>query len=214
MKQNSPKNNALPENPSLETILKHVEGNNDFQTELNNHFSSSYQKALFIMSDLVWKKYRNQSLTEVRAHMNDAAFHLYVAYQAIGCAQSGGWAVGVFGNTPQLIPFIPDAFEDLGWGTAVEAFNRTVDAFPEGTIFNLNDKDYIDILNFIENPRRKIEHPKLLQYSKTEREQYCHNYEQCIVRLEEITDALWVDNKEWSIITHYYNDNLQKRIWE
>lgn len=184
---------------------------------IDGYHMSPIEKALFLLCDLIFlHKSIYTPLTTIKDELSSEAFILYVTFQTIGCVNGDGWAYGVFGNMPQLVPYIPDSLEELGYKKVPEAIRNTVSVFPEHTNFLFDDEECIDVLNFIENPRRKIDNPnpKLEKYTKEEREQFCRNYHHSLEKIEEVEDEIWNENDEWSAVFKYYNDNLDKKIWK
>lgn len=189
---------------------------NQVLKEIDLEFETTpHENALFLLSDLI---YLNESiytpLSDIKNELSSEAFTLYITFQTVGCVNGDGWTFGIFGNMPQLVPYLPDEFEKLGYKKVPEAIRNTINVFPENTNFLFDNEEYIDVLNFMENSRRKVDNPKLKKYTKKEREQFCSNYHNSLKQIENIEDEIWSGTNEWKGIIRYYNDNLEKRIWK
>lgn len=173
------------------------------------------QKALDLLEDVVWYHTKDYpALNQLKDSLNPQAFNLFVAHQTIGCVYADGWAFGVFGNNPALVPHISEAFAALNGPQLAAAMQKAISVFPADTTFLFNDDSYIATLNFIENPRRKITDARLAQYSQAEREQFCANYQKALAVLENATEALFGYGKKWQFLEKFYQENLGLRVWK
>ncbi|WP_196892179.1 hypothetical protein [Aureivirga marina] len=176
---------------------------------------SPYEKALFSLSELLFSEHSIYTpLEEFKNILTEEAFTLYISFQTIGNVNSDGWAFGIFGNMPQLVPFIPESFEKLGYSKIPQAIRETIHVFPKNTKFLFDNQEYIDVLNFIENPKRKINNPKLEKFSTEERKQFSQNYHNSLDEIEKVESEIWNQNSEWEHVFNYYNQNLKKKVWK
>jgi len=154
------------------------------------------------------KVYHN--LEELKDKIAPEIFNLFVVFQVDGIVQGDGWGIGLFGNTPQFVPYVFQAFKAVGLDDLANDIQSAIHAFPPKTTFNNQEDAYIDVLNFIENPRRKITNTELLNYTKEEREKYHLAYNHALYDLEE-TLQLQVDF--WDIVKTYFHQNINQVIY-
>lgn len=154
------------------------------------------------------KAYYN--LKELKDKITPEIFNLFVVFQVDGMVQGDGWGIGLFGNTPQFVPFAFQAFQAVGLDDLANDIQSAIHAFPPNTTFNNQEDAYIDVLNFIENPRRKITNSELLKYTKEEREKFHLAYNHALNDLEE---TLQLQTDFWDIVKAYFHQNLNQVIY-
>lgn len=116
-------------------------------------------------------------------------FNLYIAYLAMSIWKGDGWG-SVFAENHALVPYLAEAMNAVGLSGISKAVEQTVSTFPVWTDFSDGETIY-DIINFMENPRRKIDNEVLLKISREEREQMCSNYKDALHELDELASPLW-----------------------
>lgn len=84
------------------------------------------------------KAYNN--LEELKDHIAPEIFNLFVVFQVDGIVQDDGWGIGLFGNTPQFVPFAFQAFKTVGLDDLANHIQSAIHAFPPNTTFN-NQED-------------------------------------------------------------------------
>ena len=172
-----------------------------------------HEKALFLLSELAYiNKSAYTPLSEIKNELSTEVFNLYVTFRTTGCVKGDGWAFGIFGNMPQLVPFIPESMNILGYKKTAKAVSDVINVFPEETCFLFDDNDYTDVLNFIENPKRKVSNPKLEKYTKEERETFCSNYHDSLCKLEDAGSEILSD--EPNKLYTYFDNNSDVKVWK
>jgi hypothetical protein len=111
------------------------------------------EDALLKISDTI---FLNEPIHIIKEKATEAAFTIFVGVQIIGCWKSGGWAVGVFGNFPEIVPYACETLAALGLHDVSVKVSEIKEAFPEGTDFTQNDQAYCDVINFLEGHDRYI----------------------------------------------------------
>ncbi|MGB1295551.1 MAG: hypothetical protein ACPG6V_08725 [Flavobacteriales bacterium] len=154
------------------------------------------------------KAYHN--LEELKDKIAPEIFNLFVVFQVDGIVQADGWGIGLFGNTPQFVPYVFQAFQAVGLDDLANDIQSVIHAFPSNTTFNNQEDAYIDVLNFMENPRRKITNPELLKYTKEEREKYHLAYIHALYDLEE---TLQLQADFWDIVKAYFHQNINQVVY-
>ncbi|WP_264551879.1 hypothetical protein [Flavobacterium sp. N2038] len=184
--------------------------------EILNGISIETEEALLEISDEISIK---ESIGEIKNKATLEAFTIFIGVQTIGCWKSGGWATGIFGNYPEIVPYIPSAMKSLQLENVAQLVEKAIHLFPEKTDFTENDQDYCDVINFLEGHDRFIKNKqKFEQYSSEEKSQIRENYHNAIEKLEKEVDPIWgydAPNQEgWGNIIHFLKSNLNAKIWK
>ena len=109
--------------------------------------------------------------------------------QLIGCWQSEGWGF-IFAEQVELIPFVPKVLTDIGAVDMLEAFEKVVACFPEGTVFE-NTAQYYDLHNFMQIYFYKVQDEKLKAIPREQRRTLVKKFRSAIDELDEITNKHW-----------------------
>jgi hypothetical protein len=187
--------------------------NNTFKEILEN-INVDSEEALWAISD---KIFIDKPIEIIKEQSTKEAFNLFIGVQIIGCWKSGGWAVGVFGNFPEIIPYAYDALNTIGLNNVANKVSDIIKTFPEGTDFRQNNQDYCDVINFLEGHERFIKDKcKFEKYSEAEKLSIRKNYIDAIESAEKLTDKIWsYENLEcWSNLTNYLKKNINARLWK
>lgn len=105
------------------------------------------EQALSRLIDGVSKTYAARWPVQLSAHARTAT----VAAHTTGSYQSGGWAVGVVSNALNVLPFVPEALEKVGYPLQAEDARRTLQLFPDNLDFEEFDSQaQCDAVNAIE----------------------------------------------------------------
>lgn len=184
--------------------------------EILNGISIETEEALFKISD---KIFIEESIEEIKNKTTLEAFAIFIGVQTIGCWKSGGWAIEIFGNYPEIVPYIPSAMKSLQLENVAKLVEKTIHLFPEETDFTKNDQDYCDVINFLEGHYRFIKNKeKFEKYSSEEKSQIRENYRNAIEKLEKEVDQIWgynAPNQEgWGNIIYFLKNNLNVKIWK
>ena len=208
--------------------LKAIKNAAVFKTKkkLQNHFYALHQlideaynntphdEALFLLCDLIFLNHSIYTpLSKIKEQVTIPVFNLYIGFQTIGCVNGDGWAFGIFGNMPQMVPYIPDTMQLLGYPKVAQAVTDAINVFPKEAEFLFDNQKYIDVLNFIENPRHPLETSLLNQYSQEERQTMNEQYTNALHHIEEVEDEIWNGEGEWAGLIQYYDENLEEKIW-
>jgi hypothetical protein len=179
-----------------------------------NHFLDG----LYTLSDLY--HYKSKNLQEIEQQASESGFTLYVLHQAIGCYFGGGLAVGLFGNAPQLMAYLPQTTREIGQNKVAEVIEKVKGVFPSFTDFTHNDQLYCDILNMMENPNRKVVSEKVVCLSQKEKEAYHQQYIKALDEAEAVLEPLWAweENLDESItyksLQSYYLRHKDETIFK
>lgn len=74
-----------------------------------------------------------------------------MAAHTFGSYQSGGWAVGVVSNALNVLPYVPDALERVGYPVQAEDARRTLQLFPDTLNFDeVDSQAQNDAVNTLE----------------------------------------------------------------
>ena len=137
--------------------------------------------------------------------------NLYMVFQAIGCFQSGGLAVGIFGNAPYLVPNLSYALEETGYTKEAESIEWVKNTFPLYTDFYYSEL-YNDILNFMENPKRKTTHSQVQNINMEEKQKYHQSYIEALDKAEPILEQTWFD-KPYAKLMDYYSIHKDNKLF-
>lgn len=75
-----------------------------------------------------------------------------VAIHTVCSYQSGGWAIGVTANGLNVLPFVPEALDRVGYCVQAEDARRTLQLFPDDLNFEeTSSQSQCDAINAIEN---------------------------------------------------------------
>ena len=188
---------------------------NTFKEILNNIPVES-EKALLEISD---KVFINEPIREIKDKATFEAFTIFIGVQTIGCWKSDGWDTGIFGNFPEIVPYIPEVMKTLQLENIAKLVEETIHSFPEGTDFTKRDQDYCDVMIFLEGQDRFIkDKQKFEHYSSDEKSQIREKYHKAIEKLDLEVDSLWgydAPNLEgWGNIVNFLKNNLEAKIWK
>lgn len=110
--------------------------------------------------------------------------------QLIGCWQNdGGWGF-IIGEQVELIPFVSKVLTDIGALDMLAAFEKVINCFPEGTVFE-NTAKYYDLYNFMQSYSYKVQDETLKAVSVEQRRALVKRFRNAIDELDEITEKYW-----------------------
>ena len=184
--------------------------------EILNGIPIESEKALLEINDRVFLK---EPIVKIKNKTTPEAFTIFIGCQTIGCWQSDGWEVGIFGNFPEIVPYIPEVMKILQFENIAELVEEVVHSFPEGTDFTKNDQAYCDVINFLEGHDRFIkEKQKFEKYSPDEKSQIREKYRNAVEKLDKEAELLWGYKSApaggWSNIIDFLKNNINAKIWE
>ena len=76
-----------------------------------------------------------------------------------------------------------------------QMFDKTLSVFPDFAQ-GCDDKTYIDVVNFLLNPRFKVSDERLNAIPKAERVALCNAFGECVEQLDNLSMPLWAFNAE------------------
>ena len=103
------------------------------------------------------------------------------------------------------MPYIPDVLDKLGLEEMKQMFDKTLSVFPDFAQ-GCDDKTYIDVVNFLSNPRFKVSDERLNAIPKAERVALCNAFGECVEQLDNLSMPLWAFNAEaggWKNVLDY-----------
>ena len=195
-------------NPTLEEVI-HI------SLAQNKGTDQSLVNGFFFLNEVL--NFSNASVSNLHAKCTPETFAIYASFQTIGCWQSGGLAIGVFGNFPQLVPYVSNAVSEIGYQDIGKAIQNVIAIFPEQTNFSQNDALYCDILNLMENPKRKTTHPLLQHINAEEKQGYHQNYIEKLNIAETLIETQWfwkTKQEEYHKLKDYYQAHKAKRLFK
>lgn len=159
------------------------------------------------ISDRLWEL---GSIEDIEKKVSDEVFTLFIGINTLGIWKSDGWE-GILCDNPWLLPHIPSAMEAIELPEISKALSEVLAAFPDGTDFS-DDEQYFDTINFISNPRFKVNSEVFPNYSADDRTQLSKRYNSALASLDEITTPLWgynaSDNEGWGKILGYIKKHM------
>lgn len=154
------------------------------------------------LSDILWKM---GTIREIKEKVTPELFNVHICTNVIGMWQGDGW-FEIVANNPEMLQYIPKAMNALGLSQIGEAFQDLLTLFPPFATFTYGDL-HIEIINFLENSRRRVDDERLNQYSKEERTEFSKQYENKLGVLEDYSNKLWSYNvpedKVWGTVLDY-----------
>lgn len=158
------------------------------------------EMALLTLSDAVWLE---SDLAALEQKLSPPVFMSFIAVQTVGCSLSDGWAVGVFSNSPQIVPYLEEMCVALGWQALLPALHHVLSCFPIHTDFMIDDQAYCDVINLLEKHEKYIQDKTYLNtLSLNERKQLQIQYQHAMDVLEDQANQVWGDNP-WQMIYDY-----------
>lgn len=184
------------------------------EEKINNYIDASidtdsYQKALFFLCE-IFEETEKSNLLILKEKSSEPVFNLYIVYQAILYSKADGWAFGIFGNAPELVPHLYTSFKNVGYHKTAKALSKAVQSFPPETEFISNNPYYLDILNFMENPRRKLSTTIANTFTVTDREKHSKQYLDALEEIELSSEEELTQN----ILNSYFEKYKNKNIWK
>jgi len=184
--------------------------------EILNGIPIETEKALLEINDKVFLK---EPIVEIKNKTTPEAFTIFIGCQAIGCWQSDGWGMGIFGNFPEIVPYISEVMRKLQFENIAELVEEVFYLFPKGTDFTKNDQAYCDVINFLEGHDSYIEDKqKFEKYSPDEKSQIREKYRNAVEKLDKEADLLWGYQSApaggWGNIIDFLKNNLKAKIWK
>ena len=184
--------------------------------EILNGIPIESGKALLKINDRVFIK---EPIVEIKNKATPEAFTIFIGCQTIGCWQSDGWGIGVFGNFPEIVSYIPEEMKKLQFENIAVLVEEVIHSFPESTDFTKNDQAYCDVINFLEGHDRFIkEKQKFEKYSPNEKYQIREKYRIAVEKLEKEAEFLWgyksAPEGGWGNIIDFLKNNLNAKIWK
>ncbi|KGQ29764.1 hypothetical protein P375_11840 [Gallibacterium genomosp. 2] len=184
----------------------------DLKTLLGNYDGLENDLKFTSISDEIW---RLGSLEEIKNEVSHEAFTFHIAVNMIGNWKCDGWAY-IFAEGHSLLPYISGTLKELGLIELKNQFDDTVFWLKEyfanaGVEFlnfekELDEKDHYDVINFLSNPRFKVEDEKLNYISMDDRKIVSKKYKAEIGKLEDISEKLWgygTEEDGWKNVLDY-----------
>ena len=159
--------------------------------EFFNDVEQINEMVLAEKSDELWKI---GSLAEIKTQVSTELFALHVYVNLIGNWKEGGWWF-IFCEMAELIPYVSEVLEATSMDDINAGFEKVLTCFPENTVF-VNDENYCDTVNFLQNPRFKVTYEKLRNISVEERKELAKNTRRFVEELDETTEAYWGDSTD------------------
>lgn len=135
--------------------------------ELIADFPNIDETKLTEISDKLWEL---GSLEEIKEKTTPELFHLHVGMNLVGNWKAGGWWY-VLCEQADLVPYLPEALDELNLAELKTAFENVIALFPDFTVFHSNDSTYCDIVNFLQNAHFKVRDERLKSISKEKRKE-------------------------------------------
>jgi hypothetical protein len=196
-------------NPTLEEVMQE-----SVQHNLHKISEDTTADGFFFLEEFL--TLNKEPLDVLQLECTPETFAINVLLKTITCCQGGGLAVGVLGNYPQLACYLPKAATQIGHTELGTAIQKVIDVFPKLTNFLHKDALYCDILNFMENPNRKITRPLLQGISEEEKQNYHQKYMQALEVAELLIEKQWyypVKN-EYQKLKEYYQVHKEKLVFK
>lgn len=103
------------------------------------------------------------------------------------------------------MPYVSEVLEAIPMDDINDGFKKVLTSFPENTVF-VNDENYCDTVNFLQNPRFKVTNEKFRNISVEERKELVKKTQRFVEDLDETTEAYWGDSAEgfgWKSVIDY-----------
>jgi hypothetical protein len=174
------------------------------------------EDAILVISD---KIFITETIQAIKEKATEEAFDVFIGAQTIGCWKSDGLAIGIFGNFPVIVPYIPSVMENLNLFEVSEKIKNVIKVFPLGTDFTQNNQDYCDTINFLEGHERFIKNKeKFGKYPASEAMKMRNDYRNSTEAADNYLEKLWgygsPNNEGWGYLTDYLKKNLNARLWK
>lgn len=179
----------------------------DLKNYLDKYKDLSYEMKFVSISDEIWSI---GSIEEIKNKISSECFTFHIAVNMIGNWQGEGWYY-IFAEGRQLLDYIEDTLDKLGLIELKEAFNNTISLFPSFAK-NSDEDTYIDVINFLQNPRFKVNDKRLNDISQEDRKILSSKYHDSINKLDDLSNSIWSYNSDadgWRNILDYI-DKLYK----
>lgn len=184
----------------------------DLKILLENYSDFDNESKFASISDDIWQL---GSLEEIKKEVSSEAFIFHIAVNLIGNWKCDGWDF-IFVECYSILPYVSETLDELGLIELKNQFNNTVfwlkEYFANAGINYLNfekeldEKIRYDVMNFLANPRFKVEDEKLNYISMDNRKLVSKKYKAEIEKLDNISQKLWgYDSEEdgWKHVLDY-----------
>lgn len=184
----------------------------DLKILLENYSDFDNESKFASISDDIWQL---GSLEEIKKEISSEAFIFHIAVNLIGNWKCDGWDF-IFVECYSILPYVSGTLDELGLIELKNQFNNTVfwlkEYFANAGINYLNfekeldEKIRYDVINFLANPRFKVEDEKLNYISMDNRKLVSKKYKAEIEKLDNISQKLWgYDSEEdgWQHVLDY-----------
>lgn len=174
---------------------------NDLKALWQKHNDGELETSLVNMSDEIWQ---GGTIEEIKAKVSNEMFTFHVALNMIGNWKGDGWHY-LLCEGREFLPYIPDVLDKLGLEEMKQMFDKTLSVFPDFAQ-GCDDKTYIDVVNFLSNPRFKVSDERLNAIPKAERVALCNAFSECVEQLDNLSMPLWAFNAEaggWKNVLDY-----------
>lgn len=154
------------------------------------------------------------NIRAIKKQVGEEVFTFYVGVHMIGIWQSDGWG-SLFAESSKFLPYISNTLKNLHLTELKEVFDKLFGElnhyFENIEVPFLKEMDGeisadYDVVNFLLNPRFKIENEKLNRIDTAERKRISQVYGEGITALDDISEKLWGYNAEeegWKNIIDY-----------
>jgi hypothetical protein len=152
-------------------------------------------------SDKIWELGK---IAEIEEAVSSELFTVHIGMNVIGIWQGDGW-YGIIRDHSELIPYIPNALDNLGLQKIKKAFQEVIVLFPKFTDYN-DSKSFSAVYNFVVNTRLPINDERLKQYSKEERSLLSNKFHELMEILDSISGATWgydTSQEGWDSVIKY-----------
>ncbi len=159
------------------------------------------ETSLAKLSGQLWELGTVQQIKEKVSH---ELFILHIGINVIGIWKSDGWW-SIISEYAELVPFIPDTLKAFGLLDLKATFEKIISYFPENTVY-INDENYCDTVNFLQNTWFKVSSEKLNVISLEKRKEMVKSVHRYLEELEQMTEPLWGysgENNGWKNVLDY-----------
>lgn len=185
---------------------------NDLKILLENYNDLDNELKFASISDDIWQL---GSIEEIKKEISYEAFTFHIIVNMIGNWKSDGWHY-IFAERYSILPYLSGALNELGLIELKNQFDNTFFWLKEyfantGVEFlnfekELDEKAHYDVINFLSNPRFKVENEKLNYISMNDRKIVSKKFKTEIGKLDDISKKLWgymTEKDGWKNVLDY-----------
>ena len=125
---------------------------------------------------------------KIKAKASPALFLVDISGEMIEAWQEGGWR-NIIERDFDMLPYIPDALDELGLHEIKTAFQRIQSLFPELTEFD--DEDADDVMTFLSNHRLEVFDDRLKRYGREKRIEISKEFREILESLDDLSERVW-----------------------